>query len=255
MSVVALSRSLDASVEVLPEVGSQRAKLLAKLGIHTVRDLLLTLPFGWETYVPAPISALVPGAPATVVGTIVSIHPVTTQRRRMRLVEATVADDSGAQMRVVWFHSPFILKQLHEGDRVAFAGMVERSRYRGRPGMVNPQHERLDAAEPRKVGGMTPKYHLVEGLSSRKIAGWVEAVLPLADQLEDPLPADVRENHRLLGIADAVRKGHKPETEADFVEAARRMAFAELFELQAAFALMRANMVAEPAMPVPYRQE
>jgi ATP-dependent DNA helicase RecG len=33
------------------------------------------------------------------------------------------------------------------------------------------------------------------------------------------------------------------------------MAFAELFELQAAFALMRAGIAAEPAVPVPYRQE
>ena len=33
------------------------------------------------------------------------------------------------------------------------------------------------------------------------------------------------------------------------------MGFAELFELQAAFALMRASMAAEPAVPIPYRQE
>jgi len=33
------------------------------------------------------------------------------------------------------------------------------------------------------------------------------------------------------------------------------MAFAELFELQAAFALMRANLAAEPATLIPYRQE
>ena len=33
------------------------------------------------------------------------------------------------------------------------------------------------------------------------------------------------------------------------------MAFAELFELQAAFAMMRAQIAAEPAIPIPYRQE
>src|SRR5258708_14952784 len=33
------------------------------------------------------------------------------------------------------------------------------------------------------------------------------------------------------------------------------MAFAELFELQTAFALMRANIAAEPATPIPYKQE
>jgi ATP-dependent DNA helicase RecG len=258
MAILVLPRTLDAPVEQLREIGPTNAKRLEKLGIRTVRDLLLTLPFGWETYVASPISGLVPGAQATVVGTVVAIKPVVTQRRRIRLVEATVADDSGAQMRVVWFHSNFILKQLHAGDRVAFAGVIEKNPYRGRPGMVNPQHERIDGAgeaSPQKVGGMTPKYHLVDGLTSRKIAGWVEQVLPLADQLEDVLTPQVRERHGLLDIADAVRGGHRPAEQSDFLAARKRMTFADLFELQAAFAMMRASIAAEPAAPIPYRQE
>ena len=100
-----------------------------------------------------------------------------------------------------------------------------------------------------------PKYHLVAGLSSRKIAAWVESALPLADRLEEVLPEDVRERNRLLPVAEAVRRGHRPESDADFREARRRMAFADLFELQAAFAMMRARIAAEPAVPIPYRQE
>jgi ATP-dependent DNA helicase RecG len=102
---------------------------------------------------------------------------------------------------------------------------------------------------------MMPKYHLVDGLSSRKIARWVESALPLAGQVEDLLPEEVRDRHHLLDVGEAVRRGHKPDTDKDFREAVRRMAFAELFELQAAFALMRANIAAEPATPIPYRQE
>src|SRR6266516_94785 len=202
MAILTHPSALDASVEQLAEVGPKTARLLERLGIRTVRDLLVTLPFGWESFVESPISELVPGAQASVVGTILSIKPLTTQRRRMRLVEATVTDDSGAQMRVVWFHSEFVLRQLHAGDRVAFAGVVEKNRYRGQPGMVNPRYERLDKRGeegPKKVGGLTPKYHLVAGLTSSRIA--------------------------------------------------------ELFELQAAFALMRHDIAAEPALPIPYRQQ
>src|SRR5438067_3036095 len=258
MSVLVLPRALDAPVDQLQDIGPKYSKLLAKLGIKTIRDLLLTLPFGWETYVPSQISSLVPGTQASVIATVVSIKPVVTPRRRMRLVEATVADDSGAEMRVVWFHSPSILRPLREGDRVAFAGVVDKSQFRGRPGMVNPQHERLGGAgetAPQKVGGMTPKYHLVEGLTSRKIAGWVELVLPLAGHLEDLLPPEVRERHRLLDVADAVRLGHKPASLEDFAAARKRMTFADLFELQAAFAMMRASIAAEPATPIPFRQD
>src|SRR5260370_30286923 len=100
-----------------------------------------------------------------------------------------------------------------------------------------------------------PKYHLVKGLTSKRLSGGVDAALPLADRLEDELPEDVRERHRLLPLAEAVRLGHKPQTESDWAEARRRMGFAELFELQAVFALMRASLASDPAAPFPYRQD
>src|SRR5207302_6912786 len=44
-------------------------------------------------------------------------------------------------------------------------------------------------------------------------------------------------------------------TDAEYLQARRRMAFAELLELQTAFALMRAKIAAEPATPIPFRPE
>ena len=256
-AVLQLPHTLDASVERLKDVGKAGATRLGKLGVHTLRDLLLTLPYAWDDFAATPIASLEPGRQASVVGSIRSIRPVVTPRRRMRLVEASVQDDAGGHMRAVWFNSPFVLKALHAGDRVVLAGVVEKNRFRGQPGMTNPKFERVDAeaVEGQKVGGMTPRYHLVEGLKAWKMIEWVELALPLADRLEDILPAEVRERHHLLGVADAVRLGHKPSSQRDFAEARKRMTFAELFELQAAFAMMRANIAAEPATPIPFRQD
>src|SRR5258707_15456825 len=72
--------------------------------------------------------------------------------------------------------------------------------------------------------------------------------------MEDELPEEVRPRHNLLPLSAAVRLGHKPVSQSDWDDARRRMGFAELFELQAAFALMRASMAAEPAGPTPYRR-
>src|SRR5947209_4057242 len=258
MAIVVLPRGLDAPVDQLPEIGSKYSKLLAKVGVKTIRDLLLTLPFGWETYgTPVTVANLTPGMQATVVGTVASIHVKVTKYKKLRLTEAMIRDDDGAGLRVAWFNNPWVVKRLARGDRVAVAG-VPKSTYGGMFEMQNPHYERLDgneAVQPTRIGGMMPKYHLVEGLSSRRVARWVESALPLAEQLEDIIPEDVRERHHLIDVADAVRRGHKPETDRDFDEARRRMAFAELFELQAAFAIMRANIAAEPATPIPYRQD
>jgi ATP-dependent DNA helicase RecG len=250
---------LDASVAYLPKVKPLDVKKLSKLGIETIRDLLLTLPFDWETYgAPVDVSSLQAGKQASVIGTISAISAKVTPRQRMKLTEATLRDDSGIGLKLVWFNQPFIARQIHKGDRIAVAGMVKEARYGATFEMQNPHHEVLEDNEsyvPSRVGGLMPKYHLVAGLSNRKIAAWVESALPLAGQLEDLLPERVRERHRLLPIADAVRQGHRPDTEEQWREARRRMAFAELFELQAAFALMRASIAAEPATPIQYRQD
>src|SRR6266566_656135 len=257
MAVVYLPPPLDAPVSRLKNVGETAERRLAKLGIKTVRDLLLTLPFGWETYGgPTGIASLTPGVQATVVGRVVKIEAKVTKFKKMRVTEATIEDDSGEPLRVAWFNNRFVINHLHRDDRVALAGMVKAG-YGGVPEMQSPHYERLDGSpdvQPSRVGGLMPKYHLVDGLSSRKMARWGESALPLAGRLEDVLPEEVRQRHRLMDVADAVRLGHKPETEEDFRQARRRMAFAELFELQAAFAMMRAQRGAEPATPIPYQQ-
>ena len=250
--------ALDSPVAELPKVRPQDQRRLAALGIHTVRDLLLHMPFGWEEFGdPKPVSELTDGSLAAVVGTILHIAPGITRFKKLKLTKATLVDHADGELTLVWFNQTWVAKQLHKGDRVAVAGTVKAGRYNAFE-MRNPHHERLDGGDggfPKYIGGLMPKYHVVKGLNSKKLSGWVDAALPLAPKLEDELPEDVRARHHLLSLAEAVRLGHKPETQAEWSEARRRMGFAELFELQAAFALMRASIAAEPAAPIPYQQD
>jgi ATP-dependent DNA helicase RecG len=245
---------LSSPVTDIPKVGPTDSARLAKLGIVTVRDLLLHLPFGWDEYgEPTAVAALIDGKQATVIGTVTSISAKRSKYKKMQLSEATLQDDSGGVLKLVWFNQPYMAKQLPKGERVAVAGMV-----RGRFGvfeMRNPLSEKVSASGPKRLRDLMPRYHLVKGLSSKKVAEWIESILSLAEKMEDVLPADVLARHHLLPIAEAVRSGHHPESALDWTMARKRMAFAELFELQAAFALMRVTIAAEPAEPIPYRQE
>jgi ATP-dependent DNA helicase RecG len=249
--------ALDSPVKELPKVKPLDLKRLTALGIRTVRDLLLHLPFAWDEFGdPKPIAQLTPGTLATVTGTIIKIAPKISRFKKLKLTQATLEDDNDEDLNLVWFNQPWIANQLEKGDRVAVAGTVRATRFGLE--MRNPHHEKLeggDGAAPKFIGGLMPRYHLVKGLTSKKLSGWVDAALPLADRMEDELPEDVRERHHLLPLKAAVRLGHKPVAQSDWDEARRRMGFAELFELQAAFALMRASMAAEPAVPIPYQQE
>ena len=257
MPVTVAARSLNSPVALLSKVKPTDAKRLSKLGIETIRDLLLTLPFDWEIYgAPRRIAELRDGEPATVVGRISSSVAQVTYRKRVRLTQATLTDDDGGVMRVVWFNQPYLANRIPAGARIALAGHVK-SGPRGLE-MRNPHYEPLqsDGGDgPSRIGGLMPKYHLVAGITSKRMAEFVAEALPLGSELEELLPAETRLRMGLVGVVDAVRLGHQPRTQADWQVARKRMAFAELFELQAAFALMRANLALEPATPVPYRQE
>jgi ATP-dependent DNA helicase RecG len=248
---------LDSPVSDLPRCSGAEARRLQKLGLRSVRDLLLHLPFGWEDFGKGVlVRELRPGERATVVGTIAGIAAKRTPRRGMQLTEARLVDDEGEALKVVWFNQPYLARELRRGHRIAVAGVVRDSRWGPDLEMQNPRHERVGGdGAPRRIGGLTPKYHLTAGLTSAKVAFWVGAALPLADQLEDVVPEPTRRRHHLPPVAEAVRRGHQPETEEDSREARRRMAFAELLELQAAFWLARSRMAVERASPVPYQQE
>jgi len=226
---------------------------LKKMGIQTVRDLLLELPFAWEEFGrETPVAGLVPGQQATVTGDVTRVHKVFARSGR-RYIEARVTDDEGGQLRVLWFNKPWLERDLR-GQRVVLAGLVKGRP--GRPEMVNPDHEPVGAASPkRRVGGLMPKYHLAGEMTQKKMAELVTAALPLADQLEETLPEEVRTRHRLMALAEAVRAGHAADREADWAEARRRFQFEELLQLQLAFLLLRSEFAGEPASPVPYRQE
>ncbi|MBJ7611106.1 MAG: ATP-dependent DNA helicase RecG [Candidatus Dormibacteraeota bacterium] len=249
--------SLDSPLDSLPRVSAADLRRLQKLGLRNVRDLLLYLPFGWEAYgEPVALVQVTPGSQATVLVEVERVAAKRTPRRRMQLTEAVVRDDSGGRLAVVWFNQPYLARQLHAGDRLALAGLVRPSRFGPGLEMQNPHHEVVGReGGPRRIGGLMPKYHLTEGLTSRRMAGWVEASMPVARQLEDIVPEETRARHHLLPVADAVRSGHRPESEAEWREARRRMAFAELLELQAAFLLARSRIAVERATAVPYRQE
>jgi ATP-dependent DNA helicase RecG len=248
--------SLDTPLDTLPKLKTGEKKALAKLGLKTVRDLLFDLPVGLETYgEPIRVRDLQPGLQATVIGTIASIAARRTYRKGMKLTDATLVDDAGGRLNLVWFNQPWIAGQVHKGDRVAVAGEA-RLGYRSAWEMRNPHHERVSGADgPHRVGGLMPKYRLSAGLSSKKLTELVEPLLPLAAELEDPLPAATRLRQRLPGLEESVRVGHRPETREEWVTARRRMSFTELLALQVAFLRNRRQLESEPATPVPYRQE
>jgi ATP-dependent DNA helicase RecG len=247
------SARLDTPVERLAGVGPRQAVRLAKLGLHSVRDLLLHLPRRYEdTREVIPLAGLVPGNEVqTVRARLARVSSRRTPYKRMALVEAAL-DDGETTASAVWFNQPFLVRQLREGEELLLSGKVKWER-RG-PVLQNPEFERVSDGQLH-VGRLAPVYPETGGLTSRYLRERIEPLLPLVELLADPLPEQVREEEGLLTLGDALRTLHAPET-PELVERGReRVGFEELFLLQLAAQRARRRRLSGEGVVVPYDPE
>ena len=213
-------------------LGNAQLTRVEKLGIATIGDALRHYPYRYHDFSKTvPIAALQVGAEQTIRGTVDRARAIRMGRGgRLQATEATISDEAGARIRVIWFNQPYLAKQLPAGTEIAIAGPVKA--YRGRPTFDNPAFERV-TEELRHTGRLVPVYHLTQGLPQRAlreaIAGLVERFV---DRVPEPLPAELRERHRLPGVVAATRQIHYPDDEAQLALARRRLAFDELLAVQ-----------------------
>jgi ATP-dependent DNA helicase RecG len=221
----------DDAVQYLRGVGPARAALLARLGIQTVRDLLLHLPRRHEDRRhPTPLALLREGVEQAAIVRVERVHLLRT-RRGIPIVRAGIVDATGAAL-AVWFHQPYLATTLARGQQVSLYGRVERAG-RGLQ-FVAPEVEVLEPhADPLHVGRLVPIYPTTEGLPQRTLRVLVrDALEACADALPDVLPAELRARHRLPPLREALWAVHFPEHEQEYAAARRRLAFEELLVLR-----------------------
>ncbi|TMD15623.1 MAG: ATP-dependent DNA helicase RecG [Chloroflexi bacterium] len=252
------SLSLEQPVTSLEGIGKEYQGRLKRLGVDTVADLLLLFPRRHKDFSHVtPIASIHPGEEVTVRARITKIVAVETPYKHVKLADALLDDGSAKFLRVIWFKQPWLAKQLRPGQEIFVAGEVELDRGR-RSGpsdlvMKNPQHE-LASNQPAHAARLVPVYPETEGLTSRWLRPKVQSVLPLASQLEDFLPLEVRSRRRLLDRGEAVREIHFPQSPAMLEAASHRLAFEDMFVLQLAAQLAKRARQQEVAEVVAFDQ-
>jgi ATP-dependent DNA helicase RecG len=211
------------------------------LGLRTVGDLLMHLPR--DRREARAVTELVAGETATVVVGVRSISSRSVRRRGMRpLVEATVADDTGA-MKATFFNQPWLVQRYPPGTRLVLHGKYEsRGRFR--------VQGHAQTAEATTGGDAVAHYPATEGLSSTQILALVRRYAGSIDDVIEPLPAAVRVRERLGDRADALRAAHFPEDEEDGEMGRRRLAFDELLLVQLVLLRRRRQRRAGARAPV-----
>ncbi len=238
--------SLETEVKFLKGIGERRAEALARLDIHTARDLLWHLP---HRYIDAssvtPIARLQVGTDAAAVGKVISKGTLPT-KRGLRIFHAVLRDATGA-IECVWPGQAFMDRTIQVGQTLLVAGPVRF--YHGR--QLAPREfiilaEEEDEGDPLSAGRVLPVYPATQGLSHKIIRGLIGRHLDVLVGLStEILPEELRRRFDLPPLPEALRAVHQPSSSAEAESGRRRLALDELVDLQ--LMLGRARHVAKRA--------
>jgi ATP-dependent DNA helicase RecG len=229
---------LEAPLTKLRGAGPKLSEAAAEIGIGSLGDLLRHLPHSYRDRAePVGIGDLKLGEEATVEAEVRSSRLRPTRRRRLTILEAEIADQTGGT-KAVWFNRAWLADRLQPGTRLLLRGKLEKR------GFTVAEHELLDSpASTAPAGlhtlGIVPVHPASERLRPQRIREWAWQAVAIARHAVEPVPGPLRVELRMPGAADALVASHFPEDHHQAEAARERLAFEELFLYQAALASRR----------------
>lgn len=231
-------------VQYLKGIGPKKAQQLARLGIHTIYDLLTYFPRTYEDQSSlTPIGSLQAGEKATVAGTILSFREKVAGKRRLKILTALVGDGTGF-LQVSWFNQAFLKKELQPGRRIFVTGKVAYA-YGGQGQFAMSQlssYQLLaEREEPGDRLGILPVYTASGTLNQSFFRREIKALLQEDLPLREVLPPAVEQAYGLMARGDAFAAIHFPKNAEMLAAARKRLAFEELYLIQCGLLLLKKN--------------
>ncbi len=242
------SLRLDSPVQYVKGIGPKRAACLARIGVETVRDLLLLVPRRYIDYSTIyKIRDVRIDDEATVIGRIQHVSARQT-RNRMNLVTALLSDSTGSIV-LKWFNRPDLKKKIKVGELILVSGKV--TAY-GTRQFVNPLYELIDEEQTEQTihGSIIPIYPLTEGLTTwdirRAVRIALEKCLP---EFKETLSHSLIDRNGLLQLHRALQCIHFPRDIGEARAARNRLVYDEFFFFELILARRKAELQEKPGIP------
>ena len=222
----------NSPISVVPKIGPTYQKLLEKLEIFKVEDMLYHFPFRYQDYSQfKTIKDLQDGDTITVTATLASIKNIYT-RNGKRITKANVIDHTG-ELGIVWFNQHYIKNTLEVGKTYNISGKV--GFFDGKLCFLSPDMEIVSNAFSKKstenvhTGRLVPIYPETSGISSKWLRAKIKSILDLGTDLEEFLPEEILKERNFYKVEDAINKIHFPDSEEQAEKCRERFGFEELF--------------------------
>ena len=218
-------------------VGPNRIKQLNSLGIYTLEDVISYYPRGYENRgIKKDIAEIVDGEDALIEAKCVSKMTEIRIRKNMTIYKLVVRDET-ATCTLTWFNVPFLKKRFIVGDTYKFFGKVKRKL--NQIEMMTPIIDEQDSNK--NTGRIIPIYPSTYNLSQNILRKIIENALEEANVLPETIPEYLIKKYKLMGINEATKQIHFPNSFEDYNKARTRLVFEELLIMQLALLTFKTN--------------
>ena len=228
---------LDKDVKYVKTVGPNRVKLLNKLNIYTLKDLIEYYPRDYEDRSkPKNLYECTDGEEvlieAMAAGRITEMH-----KGRMTISRLIVKDQTGT-CYITWFNQGYLRDKFQPGRMYRFFGKI--SNKNGRLEMNSPVYDEID--QSKNTGKIIPIYPLTYELKQNTLRKIIEnGLAEVKGKLPETLPEYILKENNLWDINNTIERIHFPIEFSDFNKARERLVFEELLTTQLALLKLKNN--------------
>ena len=217
-------------VKYIKGVGPNRVKLLNKIGIFTLKDLITYYPRTYEDRSkPKNLYECQDGEEVFV--RAIACSRLSDIRLRGRTMQKLLIRDETATAEAMWFNQSYLKSKFEQGKEYGFYGRV--SKKYGKIELMSPQFD--EGNSTKNTGRIIPIYPLTYNLSQNNLRKIMEnGIKEVYGNLEETLPNYILDEYKLEKINKAVKDIHFPESFNDFNTARTRLVFEELLSVQLA---------------------
>lgn len=221
--------SINDDVQFVKGIGPNRAKLLNKLDIKTVEDLINFFPRDYQDL--RKFSQDLSGVLDEKISIKVDVldHAVVSRPRSgLSIIKQRVLFND-IILYLVWFNQDYIVGRYKSGERLNVSGKLKKV---GRDLQISSPIVEKEGATKR-IGKISPVYRLTKGISNNILSKLIKNALErnLKD-IEETIPSYLIEKFSLKSKKEAISTLHNPKSDEDLERAIYRFKFEELLILQ-----------------------
>jgi len=215
-------------IKALKGIGPKTSKLMEKLNILTVSDLLTYYPFRFQIYNVIPLNDAIDNTDITIKSIIESEPKVSFIRRNFNRLSFRAL--SGEQViNVVIFNRAFMKNHLTIGRSILLYG-----KFNSKKNSFVASDIKFDMNTL-----IEPIYHLTSGISNKDISRLMKNALDLKIDVEDFIPKFINQKYNFITKNEAIKTIHFPASLLELKKAKLKLIYEELFIFMFKIAYLR----------------